>query len=310
MILFASYLLSASFNPAVDKLEKKISRKIATVIVLALAVIVLMLVLIPAVSIAVKELHNFLINLPSIIKNSTVFLNNFKIGSFVLADFINVESLFNNTTDVSEYFVKNISSFTGAVAQWVTVSIAVIIITFYWVSEKVYVKKQFLMFFPEKYKKKADEISYNISSQIGGYLFAQVSVMFAVGFFTSVGLLLIGVENWFAIGLLTAIFDIVPIVGPILAACIAIFMNINTSALTIVLIIVVFFVAQWLQNAWARPIVYSKFLDVNPVVVVLALLIAAKFLGFWGVLLSPALAAVVCTLVDELYIKQINRIKN
>ena len=44
------------------------------------------------------------------------------------------------------------------------------------------------------------------------------------------------------------------------------------------------------------------------IVKIMALLIAAKFLGFWGVILAPAMAAVVCTLLDELYIKPISDI--
>ena len=35
-------------------------------------------------------------------------------------------------------------------------------------------------------------------------------------------------------------------------------------------------------------------------------LIAAKILGVWGVILAPAIAAMILTLFDELYIKTIN----
>ena len=39
---------------------------------------------------------------------------------------------------------------------------------------------------------------------------------------------------------------------------------------------------------------------------VLALFVCEQFLGFWGVILSPAIASTVCVLIDELYIKPIN----
>jgi predicted PurR-regulated permease PerM len=38
----------------------------------------------------------------------------------------------------------------------------------------------------------------------------------------------------------------------------------------------------------------------------LALFVANQFLGFWGVILSPAIAATLCVLVDELYLNPIN----
>ena len=37
-----------------------------------------------------------------------------------------------------------------------------------------------------------------------------------------------------------------------------------------------------------------------------ALFVAERFLGVWGVILSPAIAATICVLIDELYLKPIN----
>ena len=45
----------------------------------------------------------------------------------------------------------------------------------------------------------------------------------------------------------------------------------------------------------------------HPLLIIVALLIAARFLGFWGVILSPAIASVICVLVDELYLNRINQ---
>ena len=59
-----------------------------------------------------------------------------------------------------------------------------------------------------------------------------------------------------------------------------------------------------------RPIVIGKLMNIHPLTIVLSLLIGAKFLGFWGVILGPAIASVVCVLIDELYIKPINNLDN
>lgn len=306
LILFASYVLTCSFNPIVDKLEQKMPRNVATGLVLTIAVIIMLLILTPALIIAIKEMYGFLKDLPDTLKQVTYFVETSKIGAISLKSFIDVDALINNISATSKNILGGFKDFTAALSQWITVIIAVALTTYYWVSEKVYVKKRFLMFFPNENKTKADKITHNLSTQIGGYMIAQLSVMFAAGLFTSIGLIIIGVKSWFVLGLMTAIFDIIPIIGPIIAGVIALLMNIQGGPITAVLIVVVFFAAQWLQNAWARPIVYSKFLDINPVIIVMALLIAAKFLGFWGVILAPAMAAVVCTLIDELYIKPIN----
>ena len=47
-------------------------------------------------------------------------------------------------------------------------------------------------------------------------------------------------------------------------------------------------------------------MDLHPLVVIFSFVIAAKFLGVVGVLIAPAIAAVIVTLFDEIYIKTMN----
>jgi predicted PurR-regulated permease PerM len=45
----------------------------------------------------------------------------------------------------------------------------------------------------------------------------------------------------------------------------------------------------------------------HPLVVIFSFIIAAKCLGVVGVLIAPALAAVLVTLFDEIYVKTMNK---
>ena len=47
-------------------------------------------------------------------------------------------------------------------------------------------------------------------------------------------------------------------------------------------------------------------MQLHPLMIFLALFLAEQFLGFWGVILSPAIAAMICVLIDELYLAPIN----
>ena len=73
-----------------------------------------------------------------------------------------------------------------------------------------------------------------------------------------------------------------------------------------ILIIALFLLVQQLSNYIVRPIVFGKYMELHPLMIFLALFLAQQFLGFWGVILSPAIAATVCVLVDELYLSPIN----
>ena len=47
-------------------------------------------------------------------------------------------------------------------------------------------------------------------------------------------------------------------------------------------------------------------MQLHPINILVALFIAEEFLGVWGVILSPAIAATICVLIDELYLSSIN----
>ncbi len=167
-------------------------------------------------------------------------------------------------------------------------------------------KQRFLEFFPPKFKQKAEYILDSIKTKVGGYVFAQVLSMLAVGVLSFIGLLIIGHQNALLIGFLTCILDIIPVVGATIAVLIALYTALNGGLFYVILTLIIMLIAQWLQNQIFRPVLFGKFMDTHPLLIIVSLLIGAKFLGFWGVVLAPAMASIVCVLMDELYIKPIN----
>ena len=78
------------------------------------------------------------------------------------------------------------------------------------------------------------------------------------------------------------------------------------GALTIALIIVWFAIVQWAENNLVRPYIFGKFLDLHPLIIYFFLFVTAQYLGVIGVVFAPAIAATVCVLIEELYIKNVN----
>ena len=155
-------------------------------------------------------------------------------------------------------------------------------------------------------KDRAGEILDTISKKIGGYVIALLVTMSSVGIIMTIGLLLIRVDYAVLLGLITAILDIIPVIGPFIALLICLLAASKAGALTLALILVVFAIAQLAENNLVRPYIFGKFLDLHPLIIYLALFITAQYLGVVGVIFAPAIAATVCVLIDELYIKNIN----
>lgn len=309
LLFFASYVLACSLNPLVDKLAAKMNRALASTLVIIGSLGVGFACFVPIIIVAVKEIHGLSLVFPYKLKLLQTYVENKQLWGYNLLEMVNVDKLIGATTPVVTGIVNQSVNITMGLATFVMIFLAICMILFYLLTDKKIIKEYFLKLFPAKMKEKADIISDNISQKVGGYIIAQVLTMVAIGLITAVGLMLLRVEYPLLLGLITGVLDIVPVIGPAIALLICIVMAYHSGPLAIVLVILMFLTAQQLANNFVRPLVFGKFLDLHPLIIIFSLLVTAQFLGVWGVILAPALAAMVCVLFDELYIKTVNKIK-
>ena len=132
-----------------------------------------------------------------------------------------------------------------------------------------------------------------------------LAAMASVGLIMTIGLLLLKVEYAVLLGLITAVLDIVPIVGPALALIVCLVVAYKSGFMVLALIILTFLAAQLVENNFVKPYVFGKLLDLHPILIYLFLFITAKYMGITGVVFAPAIAATICVLIQELYMKNL-----
>lgn len=306
ILFFASYVISCSLNPFVDKLSKKMSRSLASGIVLLGSLSVLSLFLIPIIATGGQQIKSFLSVLPEHVDTfksfilSLPFIASKNISQLDLGDLVSSAS--GVTTDV----VTKSISFSKDIATGLVYFLAACIIIYYFMADRESINKAYLSLFPEELKNRAQNIIESISQKIGGYVVAQIATMTSVGLIVMIGLFIIRVDYALILGLITGLFDIVPVVGPAVAFIIIMLTVFKSGPITIGLAILVFVFAQWAENNLVRPYIFSKFLNIHPLIIYFFLFLTAQYLGLVGVVFAPAIAATVCVLIEELYIKSIN----
>lgn len=306
ILFFASYVIACSLNPLVDKLSKKISRSAASGIVLSTTVLVLGMFFIPIIVMAGHEIKSFVENIPQYIETIKGFILTIPFVDKTQISQINIGDFISSTTSITSNFVNQSINLSVNFASALIYFMAALIIIYYFMADKETVKEGYMSLFPVSLKQRADEIIEAISKKIGGYVVAQITTMTSVGLIMTVGLLLSGIEYALLLGLITAVLDIVPVVGPAIALLICLLTAYKSGWVAIVLVCVVFVIAQWAENNLVRPYIFGKFLDLHPLIIYLFLFITAQYLGIVGVIFAPAIAATVCVLIQELYIKNIN----
>lgn len=309
LLFFAAYVIACALNPYVSKMETRFGRNGASIIAVSVGTGAIFALFIPILLIAYKEIRTFVMYFPQKLIAAIEYLSTFSIFGHKLSDLISMDNVMGASPDVAQNIVNHSWSFTMGIFQIAVLIIALTMIIYYLLADKDYLKEKFLEFFPEKLKKKASEILTNISNKVGGYVRAQLISMISVGVMMTIVLAILGVDYSLLLGLITGILDIIPLLGPTIALGVILLIAYPLGVVKIVLIMAGFLLVQQLSNYIVRPILFGKFMQLHPLMIFLALFLAEQFLGFWGVILSPAIAATVCVLIDELYLAPINSCK-
>ena len=309
ILFFAAFVISCSLNPIVDKIctkYKKISRPLASATVLTGTLIIGFLFLIPIIVTGGEQISSFINTLPEKFEHAKTFLLSIPFFTNTNLNEMDLSGVVSSATGVTSNILSKSITFSKGIVSFLIYFLAACIIIYYFLADKDTVKKGYLSLFPENIRKRSEEILDSISQKVGGYVLAQVVTIAGVGIIVFIGLAILGVDYAVILGLITAIFDLVPVVGPAVAFIIILIAVIKLSAIKIGLVILVFLFAQWAENNLIRPYIFGKLLNLHPLIIYFFLLVTAQYFGLIGVVFAPAIAATVCVLLEELYIKNIN----
>jgi len=132
-----------------------------------------------------------------------------------------------------------------------------------------------------------------------GFLRGQMSLMLAVGLVTWLGGLFIGLPQALLLGVIAGLMELIPSVGPILAAAPAVimallfgstYMEIGNSAFALV-VIVFYVVVQLVENQLLVPYIMGEAVDMPPLVVLIGTVAGAGAFGIMGALLATPVIA-------------------
>ncbi|NJD20211.1 MAG: AI-2E family transporter, partial [Gemmatimonadetes bacterium] len=123
---------------------------------------------------------------------------------------------------------------------------------------------------------------------LGRYLRGQVTVAACAGLITGVGLALVSFPHAAMLGLLVAVFNVVPYLGLVLSLVPAVFLAVVSGSVgtSLLKVAVVYGVEQILENTLISPRIVGESVGLHPVWVLLALAVGAFYFGFVGLLIG------------------------
>ena len=306
LMFFASYVIACSLIPLVDKIPSKINRNMASLLVLFGAVIFVLLFFVPIFVIAGQEINHLTEIFPQYVNGVREYLTTLPIidkSNIVQAD---IGSIFKSASGTTFHIFGEVLTVGKNIGSGVVYLITSVMLIYYFMVDNETLKQGWLKLFPSQIRKKTASIMDTIAQKVGGYVTAQITTMASVGIIMTIGLLLLRVDYAVLLGLITAVLDIIPIVGPAIALVICLTVCYKAGPLILGLVALVFAVAQLSENSFVRPYVFGKLMNLHPVIIYLFLFLSAKFLGTIGVIFAPAIAVTIVVLIEELYIKNLD----
>lgn len=137
--------------------------------------------------------------------------------------------------------------------------------------------------------------------KIGLWMQGQLLLSAFVALLIYVPMLVLGMPYAALLAVLGFFGELVPIVGLTIATIPALFIAYATGGINLLgIVALIYFIISQLENHVLYPRVMNKMVGVPSVIVIIALVIGAKFAGIWGVILSVPLAAIFMELASDL----------
>ncbi|OGM99170.1 MAG: hypothetical protein A2915_00135 [Candidatus Yanofskybacteria bacterium RIFCSPLOWO2_01_FULL_41_34] len=301
IIFLFAIIIASAISPFANWLDEKKFPRLFGVLLLFLVVLALVVgvlsLIIPYVS---QEISQLVTILPQFVAKVSVSLEKVQQGSPQYLDFISeIENILQGFSDYLQQSSQSILGLIIDIFGGVMSAIAILIISFYLSVTKNGIENFLGSIVPEKYEGYALNLWKRAELKVGLWLQGQLLLGLIMGLLVYVGLSFMGIKFALVLGVLAAVLEIVPMVGPVLAAIPAIFLAFLLSPALGLWVIVFYIVVQQLENHLLVPVVLGKTIGLNPVVVIIALLVGQQLAGIPGMILSVPIATIIVEMMDD-----------
>lgn len=241
-----------------------------------------------------------------------------KVESYLRVNYVSLKSTILNKTgfDIGDKVFNEIGAITrtggkaillnlpkmlGSAMEWYFV---VPLFLFFFLKDSKRMQYGLLKIVPNSMLEKFYHLTYQFNKKLGDYIFAKFVEASIVGILITTGLAIFDIRFSLILGLIAAITNIIPYVGPIIGAIPAILFGLaeyGMDSQSFMAIVAVFTIANAIDLGFVFPILVSKLVDMHPMVVVTSVILGSQMMGTAGMIISIPLAAILKLMLSEIY---------
>ena len=171
---------------------------------------------------------------------------------------------------------------------------------FYFLKEGRAMRDKLLNFLPNEYKFEAEILLRKVNAALGSYLRGQIFLVLLVSSVLFIALSILGVKFALLLAIFSGLAEIVPIIGPIVAASVAAIVafvggtsNFPLMPLqTAIAVVVIYTVVRQMQDYLVNPYIMGKITKLHPLIILFAVLAGEHTAGILGLILAVPIAGI------------------
>jgi predicted PurR-regulated permease PerM len=308
VLMFVAVILASGLQPIISWLRGHlpIGRGAAILLVYGvflLSVIGLVIVILPS---AIAQFQNTLESLPPFLERTREWAADLKpapLARSLTAIIDAAAKIFRPSQLVPEG--QEVVAFGVTVAGAVMSVLTLLTVVYFWLTEHARLQRYVLAFIPQHRRTRARDVWNQAETRLGMWVRGQLILMGAIGVGTATAYTLLGVPSALLLGLISALAEAVPIVGPLLGAIPAIVVAATVSPELAVAVAGVYIVLQFIEGNILVPIVMRNTVGISPFLVILSVLAGATVGGFLGALFAVPIAATAEILLEGLQAREV-----
>jgi predicted PurR-regulated permease PerM len=306
-----SAILAYLFDPLVDRLEQKLPRTIAVLMIFTFIIFIILILLLILIPILQGEILTLLQRLPDLV----IWLEHEALPYFSSMLGIDIQNLdiesvrsslqenWRNIGNLAGFLFVQITSSGQALLTWIAYLLLVPVVSFYllrdWDIMVLHVKN----LLPVKNRGKIGKLALECDNVLSEFLRGQLLVMLSLSIIYAVGLWVAGIEYAVLIGSVSGIISFIPYLGSIVGIAIALVVAFFQyhDVIHLVFVALVFGAGQALEGMVLSPLLVGERIGLHPVAVIFAVMAGGQLFGFTGILMALPIAAVCLVLLRYVY---------
>lgn len=309
ILIFVAAMLAAGIAPAVRRiqimgrywLKRKIPRGAAVLIVylpVVIGVLVLALMLLPRLA---DDGRALMVRLPPLIDQNILT----PLEKYVPMDAVR-EQLRGGVSVPRSSMVIYVRSAGKALGSIV----AILVMIAYMLVDAERLRNLMLLVYPPEVRGERRRTLRRMARRMTSWLSAQLLLSGIIGGATFVGFIILGVPYSAALAILAGVCEVVPVLGPTLAAVPALAVALLQSKTQFWCVLVFIVLLQKIENLFIVPKVMSRKVAISPLAVLISFMIGASLFGAIGAIMAMPVAAIVQVTFEEAFVARRERRQN